>query len=345
MADQQPGETPRALPMEVRALLFTRDWGILVLLFAVVMFFTAWNGTAFFSVDNALLIFNAAAITSVFAAGVAISAMGGVLDLSIPGTAAIAGVVAGRLINGGQPIPLALAAAVATGFVVGVFNGLVTLRGFNPLIVTIGTLSILQGIASVLAKGYTIPGLDSLSFMGTDRYWNIPAPVIITGVLYLLGSVFLTKTRHGIRLTAVGGNAEAARRVGISSSRYKVLGFILCAVFAAIGGLINTAYVTEANPFPTVGVVFDALTAVALGGISLEGGRGKLSKVLLGAIVLATISDGLTIASVGVYWVYVVTGVLLLGALILEKSVGSAISRRLLTKDLSVHTPVSRSAA
>jgi ribose transport system permease protein len=325
----------RGLSFGVRALVFARDWGILVLLLALIAFFTLWNGTSFFSTDNALLVLNAAAITSVFAAGVALSAMGGALDLSIPGTAAIAGVVAARIIKGGHPIALGLAAGVVAGVAVGAVNGMITLRGFNPLVVTIGTLSILQGLASLLAHGYTIPGLESLSFMGTDRHFGIPAPVILAGLLYLIGTLFLTKTRAGIRMTAVGGNAEAVRRVGVNSNRYRVLSFVLCAMFAAIGGLVNTAYVTEANPFPTVGVVFDALTAVALGGVALSGGRGKLPKVLIGAVVLATIGDGLTISGIDAYWTYVVTGVLLIGALFLENVIGSAISRRLLTMDLS----------
>jgi ribose transport system permease protein len=325
----------RGLSVTIRALVFARDWGILVLLAGLIAVFTVWNGTSFFSSDNALLILNAAAITSVFAAGVAMSAMGGALDLSIPGTAAIAGVSAARIIKGGHPVALGLAAGVAAGVAVGLVNGLITLRGFNPLVVTIGTLSILQGFASVLAHGYTIPGLESLSFMGTERHLGIPAPVILAGLLYLVGTLFLTKTRAGIRMTAVGGNAEAVRRVGVNSNHYRVLSFVLCSVFAAIGGLVNTAYVTEANPFPTVGVVFDALTAVALGGVALSGGRGKLPKVLIGAVVLATIGDGLTISGIDAYWTYVVTGALLIGALFLEYGIGAAISRQLQNADLT----------
>ena len=96
--------------------------------------------------------------------------MTGVLDLSLPGTAAFAACVSGWLITHGQPTWLALLAGLLCGAVVGLVNGLIALRGFNPIIVTIGTLSVLSGLAAVIAGGYTFPGLPSLEFMGTHRY-------------------------------------------------------------------------------------------------------------------------------------------------------------------------------
>ena len=110
--------------------------------------------------------------------------------------------------------------------------------------------------------------------MGTQRYLGVPAPVWIVAVLFLVGTIFLTRTRDGIRLMAVGGNAEAVRRSGIHSDRYKVLGFVISAVCAALGGLVTTAVVTEANPEASPGIIFTALTAVALAGVSL-GGRPR----------------------------------------------------------------------
>ncbi len=113
---------------------------------------------------------------------------------------------------------------------------MISLRGFNPIIVTIGTLSVLTGLAAVVAGGYTFPGLTQLEFMGTHRYLRhrrrrdlpgIPAPVFIVAVVFIVGTIFLTRTRDGLRLMAVGANAEAVRRAGIASHRYKVLGFVI----------------------------------------------------------------------------------------------------------------------
>ena len=188
---------------------------------------------------------------------------------------------------------------------VGLVNGFITLRGFNPIIVTIGTLSVLTGLAAVVAGGYTFPGLTQLEFMGTHRYLRIgetgdtfpgiPAPVFIVAAVFIVGTIFLTRTRDGLRLMAVGANAEAVRRAGIPSTRYTVLGFVISGFLAAVGGLVNTANVTEANPAASPAIIFTALTAVALAGVALTGGRGSLPRVLVGALILATIANGLTI--------------------------------------------------
>jgi ribose transport system permease protein len=167
--------------------------------------------------------------------------------------------------------------------------------------------------------------------MGTRRYDGIPAPIWIVAGLYLIGTVFLTRTRDGIRFMAVGGNPEAVRRSGIHSDRYKVLGFVISGVCAALGGLITTALVTEASPDASPGIIFNALTAVALAGVALTGDRGSLPRVLVGALILATISNGLTIKGIQPYWGTIVTGLLLLASLGVERAISVSVSRRLTT--------------
>jgi ribose transport system permease protein len=339
-----PAATPPAREVEVdprgiRALIFLRDRGIFVLWVLLLIGFSIWDHPFFASVDNGILIANAAALTAIFAAGVAVGIICGALDLSIPGTAAMAACTCGYLMVHGQPVWLSLLAGLAIGVVVGLLNGLISLRGFNPIIVTIGMLSITTAGASIIAGGYSIPGLNALEFMGTRRYAGVPAPVWIAGVLFLLGTIFLTRTRDGLRLMAVGGNPEAVRRSGIHADRYKVLGFVISSVCAALGGLVSTAVVTEASPEASPAIIFTALTAVALAGVSLAGGRGSLPRVLVGALVLATISNGLTIKGVNPYWGTGVTGLLLLGSLGLEKWVSTTVSKRLvLTAQASVHS-------
>lgn len=332
------------MPRSVSILVFFRDRGIFVLWGALIVAFAFWCSPYFFQVDNAILVANAAALTALFAAGVGIGIMTGVLDLSLPGTAAVASCVCGWLLTNGHATWLGLAAGLGSGVVVGVVNGLITIRGFNPIIVTIGTLSVLTGLAAVIAGGYTFPGLSQLEFMGTHRYFasgdsfsGIPAPIFIVAAVFIIGTVFLTRTRDGIRLMAVGGNAEAVRRAGIPADRYKVLGFVISGVLAALGGLVSTANVTEANPNASPAIIFTALTAVALAGVALTGGRGSLPRVLVGALILATISNGLTIRGIQPYWATVCTGALLLGSLLFERLLQTAVSERLMAANLSVH--------
>ena len=318
------------LPPAARVLILLREQGLLGLCVLLVIGFGIAGRPHFLTIATGVSILNAAAITSIFAAGLGIGVMTGVLDLSVPGTAAVVGVVVGKLINGGVPVWPALAVGVAVGVVVGVVNGLATLRGFDPLIVTIGMLSVLSGVALVISGGYDISGLEDLAFLGTQRRLGIPAPVYVSFLVFAVLTILLRFTRAGMRLLAVGGNSEAARRVGIRVGRYRIVGFVISGICAAIGGIVSTAYISLASPTASTGVIFQALTSVALAGVPFVGGRGSLPRVYLGGVVLATISTGLLIAGVQTYWATITTGVLLFAALAMQQWTTKAISRALL---------------
>ncbi|WP_159499743.1 ABC transporter permease [Microbacterium sp. 18062] len=313
----------------VGVLAFLRSRGIIVLWIVMLIVFAA-TSPVFATPTNFALILGAAAVTSIFAASVAFGVMSGALDLSIPGTAAFAGVTVGLLLNAGVPPVIAIAIGLAVGVGIGAVNGLIVLRGLNPLVVTIGMLAVLGGLASVLSKGIPVTGLTSLRFIGTDRYLGVPAPVYVVVILYVIGTLFLTRMRSGVRMLAVGGNAEAVRRSGVRSDRYRVLGFVLGGVCAALGGIVTAAIVTQASPAASPGILFEALTAVALSGLALTGGRGSLPLVLVGALVIATINSYLVIQNVQPYWTDVITGALLIGALALDKYTGGLVSSRLI---------------
>lgn len=304
-----------SLPWKIRGLLLVRDQGLMALWIAIIIVFAFWGSPYFLSVATGISVLNAAAIAGIYAAGVAVGVMTGVLDLSVPGTAALAGVVTGALLQAGLPVGVAIMVGLLMGLVVGLVNALVVLRGFNPLIVTIAMLSVLSGAALLVAGSYNISGLTALVFMGTQTYFGIPAPVYIAVVLFFILTVFLKFTRAGTRLLAVGGSAEAARRVGIAVSWYRILGFVISGVCAALGGIVTAAYITTAVPTASVGTVFTAMTAVALAGVPFIGGRGSLPRVGLGVVVVATISAGLLLAKIPSDWSSVVTGVLLVGGL------------------------------
>lgn len=358
--------TEEHLPRSITSLIFIRDRGIFVLWVVLIVFFAIIAHPYFGTISNGLQILNAGAITSIFAAAIAVGVFSGSLDLSVPGVAAFSGMVCAWLItNAGQSVWLSLAVGLLIGLGIGFINARVSLMGLNPLVVTIGTLTILTGLAAVIGGGLTIPVLGDLDFMGTDTYFKITqswtvdvqpwfllpdfsfqfggfdgiaAPVFIMFGLFIVMTIFFTKTRGGIRLMAVGGNPEAVRRVGLSSDRYRTLGFMLSGLLAALGGLVTVAYTGQGNPSASPGIIFDGLTAVALAGVSLAGGRGSLPKVLVGALILATIFDGLTVAGSDPYWGVVATGALLLFALVGDLLLTRTVSKRLVTVgNLSVH--------
>jgi ribose transport system permease protein len=308
----------KKLPPKVRGLLFVRDQGLLVLWIAIIIVFAFWGAPHFFTLSTGISVLNSAAIAAIYAAGVGVGVMTGVLDLSVPATAAFSGVVTAQLLKAGAPVAVAILVGLAAGVAVGVVNGLIVIRGFNGLIVTIAMLTSLSGVSLLLADDINISQLTDLRFLGTQTYLGIPAPVYIALALYIALTVFLKLTRNGMRLLAVGGNAEAARRVGIAVDRYRVAGFAISGFCAAVGGIVTAAYIATAVPGPSIGVVFSAMTAVALAGIPFSGGRGSLPRVALGAVVIATISAGLLLSKVSSNWSAIVTGALLVGGLALN---------------------------
>ncbi len=313
----------------VRTLVFLRDRGIIVLWIVLVAIFAFWASPYFFTLANAALIANAAALTAVFAAAVAVGILSGALDLSIPGSATMGAVVGATIIHDGGPAWAGILAGLGVGALVGAVNGVLVLRGLNPLVVTIASLTVLGGLAQLVAGGVPITGITQLGWMGSTSYFGIPAPVFVVAVVYLAGWLFLTKTRSGGRLLGVGGNIDAVRRVGINADRYRVLGFILSGLCAAIGGLLVTATTTQASPNPSVDLLFSALTAVALSGMPLTGGRGSLPRVLVGALIIATIASALIIRGIQPYWSTIATGVLLVLALGFERLMSRAVANRL----------------
>lgn len=330
-----PAPTPTGAAAEgdsskgVRVLVFLRDRGIIVLWILLVAIFAFWASPYFFTLGNAALIANAAALTAVFAAAVGFGVLSGALDLSIPGSATMAAVVGGVVIKSGAPAWLGIVAALAVGIAVGTVNGILVLRGLNPLVVTIASLTVLGGLAQVVAAGVPVTGITQLTWMGSASYFGIPAPVYVVAVVYFVGWLFLTQTRAGVRMLGVGGNIDAVRRVGINADRYRILGFVLSGICAAIGGLLVMATTTQASPNPSVDLLFSALTAVALSGMPLTGGRGSLPRILVGALIIATIASALIIRGIQPYWATIATGVLLVAALGFERVMSRAVANRL----------------
>lgn len=320
-------------------LVFIRSWGITTLLVALWIFFSIWGAPVFGTLENFSLILGSSSIGAIFAAAIAMGAYSGALDLSVPGTAAVATVVMAQMIGAGLDQGLAILVALVIGAAVGMANGLVVQTGLNPLAVTIGTLSITSGLAAILTDGLPLfEHMEDLAWLGTSTYFGIPSTFYVVAVIYVVGTIFLTKTRGGVRFLAAGGNAEALRRAGVNSNVYRLLGFTLSGLIAAIGGVVTAAYTSQATPSAPTGVLFDGLTAVALSGLALSGGRGSLPKVWVGAMVIATIGSGLLVKNIQPFWTISITGALLIFALAGEHYIGKAVARQAVIKsNVSAH--------
>jgi ribose transport system permease protein len=319
---ERPAAPASGRSWRARLAVGVRERGTLVIWLVLVLFFWAWAGPAFFSVNNARLVADAAATTAIFGAALGFCVLAGSLDLSVPGTAAIAGVVCAKLLASGWPVVAAVAATLAVGVAVGLTNGLLIEYGLNPLATTIGTLTALGGVASLVSANVPVLlGVPSkLGWLGLRQYWTIPAPIFAAAVIFLLGWLLLSKTFMGVRLLAVGGNPDGARRIGLRTPFYRILGFVLSGMCAAVGGMVVAAMISQANPTPDSQQLFQALTAVALSGVALSGGRGSFPRIILGALIIATVNSGLIIRGLSPSWATFATGVLLVGALAFDRA-------------------------
>ena len=161
-------------PDSLSVLVFIRSWGITILLVVLWALFAS-VAPVFGTFENASLILGAASISAIFAASIAMGVFSGALDLSVPGTAAVSGIILGKLIGGGFDPVLSIAVAIAIGVVLGYINGLIVQTGLNPLAVTIGMLSVTSGLAAILSDGIPLfDKMDSLGWLGTEIYFGLP---------------------------------------------------------------------------------------------------------------------------------------------------------------------------
>jgi ribose transport system permease protein len=270
--------------------------GALVLEIVVFFLFSA----DFLTLDNFLDIGVQSSIIGLVAVATALLLITGYIDLSVGSTLALSAVVAGLLLADGTSPALAVLAGIGTGLAVGVFNGaLVCYLGFSTIIVTLGTLTAVRGVA-ISASGTTPTGFgETFAKIGNGEVAGIPAPILIAGVAFLLAGVFLRYSVYGRHVYAIGVNKEAAFLSGISVRRIPFLLFAVTGIAAGLGGVMLASRI-DAAPGGSIGNGFelDVLTAVLLGGVAFDGGKGKIFGVLLGVAFLAILQNGLTLLNV-----------------------------------------------
>lgn len=247
------------------------------------------------------------------------------IDLSVGAVAALAS-VCGALIwaDGDGSAFLALAAVLGVGLACGLING-VLFVGFkipHPFIVTLGTLNVATGAAYLLANGDAVVGVPDLATtLGNEKLLGVPYPIIVVLVVLAAFLLLLRGTVLGHWVYAVGGDPEAARRMGIPVSRVLVLAYVLSGLTAALAAIILLGRTGTGDPNYSSGLAeLQAIAAVIIGGTSFFGGRGNVVTVVIGALVLAVIANGLNLLNVNAFWQLVVTGFVLIIAVILDVS-------------------------
>jgi ribose transport system permease protein len=237
------------------------------------------------------------------------------IDLSLGAVLGLAGVVMGLALVGGYPFPLAIAAALAVGVAFGLANGaLIAWAAMPPFIVTLGTLGIAHSLAMVLTQGNSVTGLPAqVRWFNEGLVLGVPVPLAATAVLFLLTYLLLYHTRFGRYVFAIGGNRRALALSGVRVSAYLIAVYAFAGAMAAAASFVMTARMNAAHPTIALGLEFDAIAAVVLGGTSFEKGRGGIIGTLAGAAAVGVLRNGLNLLGVSAEWQVAAIGVVIIG--------------------------------
>ncbi len=284
----------------------------------------------FLKADNLRNIANQIVVIAILAAGMTFVVLTGGIDLSVGSVIALSAVtatllireVAGREAATAGGMILCCLAAIGVCALVGLFSGsMVTFFQVPPFIVTLSMMLVARGLASEVSKGASIFEVPaSFVWLGGGADWfGIPNGVVLMVVLYLLAHVVMTRTTLGRYVYAVGGNAEAARLAGVPVRRVLLLVYTLCAALAGLGGIVLASQLKSGAP--TYGLMYElyAIAAVVVGGTSLSGGEGKIFGTLIGAFIIAVIKNGMNLTGVTPFRQEVVFGLVILGAVLLDR--------------------------
>ncbi|MCW2491114.1 MAG: ptative permease component of transporter [Frankiales bacterium] len=289
---------------------------LLVGLIGLSIFF-GFKSPQFWTLTNIRSIGLTSAVLAIVAVAEALLILSGYVDLSIGSVLGLGGVVAGLLTVNHHAAPvIAVGVALLVGAGIGAVNGwLCTYLGLSPLLVTLGALTAVRG-ATLLVTSLPVFGFGTaFDSLGVGTIAGIPVPVVIAAAIFAIGALYLGLTPGGRHVYAIGVNPEAAYLSGIQIKRLPFTLFVLCGAAAALGGVLFAARLDSAPP-GTLGVGFElsVLTAVLLGGVAFEGGRGNMIGVLLGVLFLGVLQNGLTLLNVTDFWQQVANGVALVVA-------------------------------
>ena len=249
------------------------------------------------------------------------------IDISVASILALSSVIFGVAVREGAPIEIAIALALLTGAAAGAFNGaLVTYLGLPSLVVTLGAMAMFRGIGYIiLGSGSVNEFPDAFTDFGVNTIGQTPVPWTIAPFVVLapVFVVVLQRTALGRRIYAIGGNPDAARYAGVKVDRIRLTLFVVSGVVCAVAGVVFTARLANARADNAVGLELDVITIALLGGVSVFGGRGKLTGVFLALILIASLRNVLGLSQIGGDAQKTVIGLLLIVSLL----VGAAAER------------------
>jgi ribose/xylose/arabinose/galactoside ABC-type transport system permease subunit len=294
------------------------DLALPVVLIALVAFAAIASDT-FLTQANISNLLRQIVTNGLISLGMLIVILSGGIDLSVGSVVALSAILVSGL-QASMPTPVAIIVAVGAGALVGLINGWVIARfRIAPFIVTLASLSAIRGFVYVVSETPEVPTDPWFLQIGSAFLGPVPAIFVFMVLAYLLMSFFVNRTTPGRAIVAIGGNEEAVRLAGINVRAHLVLAYVLCALFAAIAGVVLASRVGISQPSVAVGVELDAIAACVIGGAILGGGGGSVRGTFMGVVILGLISNLLNMFNVQAYYQQIFKGVLIVLAVLARR--------------------------
>ena len=293
----------------------------------------------FRTASNFLNLLRQASFNGLIAFGMTCVILSDGIDLSVGSTFALSAIICAELIVGGVPTGAAMLISLTVGTLLGVISGVLVTKGrLQPFIATLITMTAYRGLSMIITDGKPISrlvasieteggqflfkavGKGNLEFGPAENPWfSIPIPVIILLLALAIFWFVLHKTTFGRKIYATGSNAKCANLVGVNTSKTKIVVYAISGFMAALAGLIMISRLDSAQPTLGDGFELDAIAAVALGGTSMSGGRGKIIGTFAGVLIIAVLNNGLNILGVGSYYQEVIKAIVILVAVLSDR--------------------------
>jgi ribose transport system permease protein len=316
---------PTSILARLARRLEIRMLGLAIVLAAVLSLLSPY----FLTTSNLFNILDQSVVIGIVAVGMTFVILIGGIDLSVGSVAGLAGVILGLALRE-FPIPVAIFLAVLSGAAIGLFSGvLIAFFGLAAFVVTLGVMAIGRSLCYILSGQQSISDIpDSLQAIVYTDVFGIPTNVIFLVILYLLAWAYLTRTKGGRTIYAIGSNAEAARAAGLSVLFYSVLPYVVSGALSAVAITFSVAQILSVDPLASTSWELDAIAAVVIGGASLFGGRGTMIGTLIGVLIMVMIRNGLNLMNVSPYWQGSAIGGIIILALLFERLISARANRR-----------------
>jgi rhamnose transport system permease protein len=321
----------------VRRVSRVRELGLLFVLLAIIGIVTI-QVPRFFSLNNFEEILLSIAIIAILAVGQTLVVLTRNVDLSVGSTVGLSAYIVADLLKQ-QPqtsIFLVILLGCALGLGLGAVNGLLVTFGRVPAIVTtLGTLYIYRGVDFLIARGKQVSAQDvpdSFLNLATAKVLGVPLLILFAAAVALLFAFLLRYTRRGRQLYAIGSNPDAARVVGINKNALVFGAFLICGLLAGFAGVLWASRFATIDARAATGEELLVIAAVVVGGVNIFGGSGTVLGAVLGAIVLGTISNSLTLLKLSQFWLQAIYGAAIIGAVTVDALITRRIQKTLISR-------------